>query len=65
MTGKDIEIEGTAIEIIRKSEQNIIKAVFPGISRIYNPKNNWAAFVRVSRKEYEGLSDYRHFEEVE
>jgi Zn-dependent peptidase ImmA (M78 family) len=65
LTGKDIVIEGTSVELIRKAEQMIIKAVCPGISKIFNPESGWAAFVRVSRKEYEGCNEYRHLKEVE
>lgn len=65
ITGKDIEIEGEAIEIVKLFEQKLIKAISPGISRLFNPKSDWASFVRVSKRKYEGLSDYRHFEEVE
>lgn len=37
----------------------------PGIGRVYNRDARWSAFVRVSRRSFAGLSDYRHLEEVE
>lgn len=41
----------------------LYQAVTPGIGRFESP-SGWAAFVRVSRKHYEGRSMFRHFEEV-
>jgi hypothetical protein len=43
----------------------LFRADRPGIERMYCPKTNWAVFVRISRFQFEGLSKYRHFEEVE
>jgi len=42
----------------------LYQAVTPGIGRFESP-SGWAAFVRVSRKHYEGRSIFRHLEEVE
>lgn len=42
----------------------LYQAVTPGIGRFESP-SGWAAFVRVSRKHYEGRSMFRHLEEVE
>jgi hypothetical protein len=41
----------------------LYQAVTPGIGRFESP-SGWAAFVRVSRKHYEGRSIFRHLEEV-
>ena len=43
----------------------LFRADRPGIERVHCPNSTWAAFVRVSRFQFEGLSKYRHFEEVE
>lgn len=42
----------------------LYQAVTPGIGR-FESSSGWAAFVRVSRKHYEGRSIFRHLEEVE
>jgi Zn-dependent peptidase ImmA (M78 family) len=42
----------------------LFQAGTPGIGR-FESSRGWAAFVRVSRKNYEGLSIFRHIEEVE
>lgn len=41
------------------------EAMSPGYSRAFEVFSGWAAHVRVSRKNYEGLSQYRFFEEVQ
>ena len=43
----------------------LFRADRPGIERVYCPNSNWAVFVRISRFQFEGLSRYRHFEEVD
>jgi hypothetical protein len=42
-----------------------LELVSPGIGRIHNPGFGWAQFVRVSRRGYSGLAEYRHLEEAE
>jgi hypothetical protein len=42
----------------------LFQAVTPGVGR-FESSGGWAAFVRVSRKHYEGRSMFRHLEEVE
>jgi hypothetical protein len=42
----------------------LFQAVTPGVAR-FESSSGWAAFVRVSRKHYEGRSIFRHLEEVE
>jgi Zn-dependent peptidase ImmA (M78 family) len=44
---------------------NLYRAERPGITRVTNEKSEWAAFVRVSRYQFAGLSRYRHLEEEE
>ena len=43
----------------------LFKANRPGVVRVYCPDTGWAVFVRVSRYQFIGLSQYRHLEEVE
>jgi len=60
----DIGFEGNCIEPMRYSPQKrAYKAVLPGIGRCFSKRGKWAEFVRVSRKEYTGLYQYRHLEE--
>lgn len=40
----------------------IYKAISPGIVRLHDAQNNWSAYVRVSRKDFEGRAIYRHME---
>lgn len=41
----------------------LLAATAPGIGRVYRPESGWAAFVRVSRRNYVGLGPYRHDED--
>jgi Zn-dependent peptidase ImmA (M78 family) len=43
----------------------LFRANRPGIVRVYCPDSNWAIFVRISRFQFEGLSKYRHLEDIE
>jgi Zn-dependent peptidase ImmA (M78 family) len=43
----------------------LFRADRPGIERLHCPNSNWAVFVRISRYQFEGLSRYRHFEEID
>ncbi|GET43877.1 ImmA/IrrE family metallo-endopeptidase [Microseira wollei] len=43
----------------------VFRANRPGIVRVYCRDTNWAVFVRVSRHQFVGLSQYRHLEEAE
>jgi len=43
----------------------LFKANRPGLVQVYCRDIGWAVFVRVSRYQFVGLSQYRHFEEVE
>jgi len=35
----------------------------PGVGRVLRPETGWAAFVRVSRRDYVGLGQYRHWKD--
>lgn len=41
----------------------LFEAVRPGIAQIAVPGTSWAVFVRIARKEYVGLAEFRHLEE--
>ncbi|HBY78279.1 MAG TPA: Zn peptidase [Cyanobacteria bacterium UBA11148] len=47
------------------SKGHLFKANRPGVVQVYCRDTGWAVFVRVSRYQFIGLSEYRHFEEVE
>jgi Zn-dependent peptidase ImmA (M78 family) len=58
--------EGNCVRKVRKTQLGtLFEGLTPGIGRLYDAASNWAAFVRVSRQSYVGLSKYRHLEEVE
>ena len=62
----DIQLDGNCVKTVDGKESNrLYKASRPGIGRFYTFDGNWAEFVRVSRKEYSGHSQYRHLEEPE
>jgi len=42
---------------------HMFEAVSPGISKLTN--DNWGAYIRISRKDYSGMYQFRHEEEVE
>jgi Zn-dependent peptidase ImmA (M78 family) len=44
---------------------HLFKANRPGLVRVYCRDTEWAVFVRVSRYQFIGLSQYRHLEEME
>jgi Zn-dependent peptidase ImmA (M78 family) len=61
----DLDIEGEAVSVVTsKPGQQALVAKKPGIAKITDA-NGWSAFVRVSRKGYSGMNQYRHEEEVE
>ncbi|MCX6641983.1 MAG: ImmA/IrrE family metallo-endopeptidase [Candidatus Bathyarchaeota archaeon] len=43
----------------------VLQATSPGISNASVPSRDWATFIRVSRREFTGLSMYRHLEEAD
>jgi hypothetical protein len=44
--------------------RSLLTVVKPGLGRLELKDKGWAVYVRASRKHYEGLSKYRHCEEV-
>jgi hypothetical protein len=62
---KDSTVEGQCCTKEANSRNGaLFKAVRPGIGRFESP-TGWAAFARVSRKNYEGRGIFRHLEEVD
>ena len=61
--------EAAANQIITVEQKHPNGCLFrvnrPGIVRVYCRNTNWAVFVRVSRHQFVGLSQYRHLEEPE
>lgn len=55
----------TIIGLEETSLGRLFRANRPGIVRVHCPNTSWAVFVRVSRYQFEGLSQYRHLEDTE
>ncbi|MES9995633.1 ImmA/IrrE family metallo-endopeptidase [Desulfovibrio aminophilus] len=59
-------INGVSVEIIHTTSPGIlVQALCPGISSAESIITSWANFIRVSRKDFEGRSIYRHLEEAD
>lgn len=54
---------GPIIEKNNEANMYVYEAVRPGIAKLTN--NGWSSFVRVARKKYSGMFQFRHEEEVE
>jgi Zn-dependent peptidase ImmA (M78 family) len=60
---KDTRIEGDAVIHERDLRTgSLFRAAHPGIARAERPDGSFAAFLRVARREYVGLAQYRHLE---
>jgi len=57
VTGDHLEAENS------KVVGRLYRAHRPGISRVTRKDSDWAAFIRVSKHEFAGLSRYRHLED--
>ena len=64
---KNAEIEdGNRLQLVGEGEDVLLyRALSAGYSRTYCDEEDWAVHIRISRKNYEGLAQYRFFEEVE
>lgn len=59
-----LKIDGAEIiEKISSKKQFLYKALAPGITRLYN--NAWSGFIKISRKNFTGLYQFKYEEEVE
>lgn len=60
----DCEPDNEAIGFITDLlEGRLFEARHPGIVKVIQPDTGWAIFVRIARKEYVGLAEFRHLEE--
>ncbi len=56
--------EAKNLRVVEETEAAVLlTSTAPGIGRVYDPGSGWAAFVRVSRRNYVGLGPYRHWED--
>jgi len=59
-------LEGNVAEPVSvETAKQTFKGVRPGIGRLSAADGSWAAFLRVSRREYKGWGRYRHLEDPE
>ncbi|HOX05890.1 MAG TPA: ImmA/IrrE family metallo-endopeptidase [Planctomycetota bacterium] len=57
-------IQGSQLLAVTENALGVVaQAVAPGMTRVVCGDTQWAAFVRVSRREYEGRLIYRHLED--
>jgi hypothetical protein len=62
--GPDVVIEGDVVEVLaRETHRTVARARAPGLGRAFD--GNWAAYVRVSRREFVGRAAYRFLEECD
>ncbi|MBY2943666.1 ImmA/IrrE family metallo-endopeptidase [Rhizobium leguminosarum] len=60
----DCEPDNEAITYVKDlSEGRLFEVQQPGIVRVIQPDTGWAVFVRIARKQYVGLAEFRHLEE--
>lgn len=63
---REVTTIGDGLQILNEIPEGLlVKATLPGIFKLESLTTSWASFVRVSRKEFEGRSIYRHLEEAE
>lgn len=56
--------EADNLRVVEETERiTLLSATEPGVGRVHRPESRWAAFVRVSRRNYVGLGPYRHWED--
>ena len=51
---------GNLAVVEEDGEHVVLRATAPGIGRLYHPDSEWASYIRVSRRDYEGRAAYRH-----
>ena len=58
------QVDGSLAEVVEaNSTHTIIRGVRPGSGLVYRTENAWGTTLRVSKRGYEGLADYRHLED--
>lgn len=56
--------EGANLRMVEETATTVLlAATAPGLGRVYRPQSGWAAYVRVSKRNYVGLGPYRHEED--
>jgi Zn-dependent peptidase ImmA (M78 family) len=56
--------EGGNLVLIKENENGMVyRSLSSGIGKLVDTSSDWSAFVRVSKREFVGLSDYRHLED--
>lgn len=56
--------EGANVSLLNESPAgSLYEAVAQGVGRLFNPVNEWVAFIRVAKKNFVGRSIYRHLED--
>jgi hypothetical protein len=59
-------IEGSIVQVLeRDASRCLVQAISPGVGRAVIPGTAWAQYLRVSRKQFTGMSRFRHLEEVD
>jgi hypothetical protein len=59
-----VDVDGKVLLADRAVRGGMLyRAIAPGIGRAHRTDGVWACFVRVARREYVGLADYRHLED--
>jgi Zn-dependent peptidase ImmA (M78 family) len=62
----EVICEGNCTEQVEQSAtRTIFRGSTPGRARLVHPPTGWAAFTRVSRRQYVGRSIFRHLEEAD
>jgi Zn-dependent peptidase ImmA (M78 family) len=64
VSAEKCEVEGSAVALMDGKALHKIVAVEPGLSKITAP-GGWSAYIRVCRKDYVGMNQYRFEEDVE
>lgn len=64
LSDQPVNIEGSAIKSVDHDTYSKYVALEPGIAKI-STEGTWSAYVRVSRKNYIGMNQYRFEEDVE
>jgi Zn-dependent peptidase ImmA (M78 family) len=63
LTAPHVNVEGENLSQIVHPSERLFQATKPGRCRLVDARSDWAAFVRVSRRNYEGRSAWRHLPE--
>ena len=62
----NVTVEGKCMAVARQTlAGTLLVATKPGVGRVHASGTDWAAFVRVTRKEYVGRGKYRFEEEID